>query len=451
MPRPVEKDLQATIDVLSAQKARLEKLRESNEHLQSDMEEMDEFLALRGVVIDEEVDDVDESISTENRPIKSWDEIVAEYAEHPTGGEKLDDLLTKAQLKQCDERIRALNEEYKAIHRLDKTDIAISAVASIVSASVDILLVGIPKKTTEGIKEAPLGNFIRERLEQAFPVDEMERLANQAKSKVPYDAQDNRYTFQYVEGLSTYYHRLLSLGHDPLLGLFVGVHDIVTGKMTTLDKAGNLITQAMPGYADRTEKDIFSALCKQVLHFMSDVNTSMGLPAPLMGLFNALQIGKFGTEEQTIAEIVQGMYFEGYDFVHFVSQTIPVMLAEVIVRLCWALKRLHEGFDIKESIPISTRHAKHPKLGTMLFIAHTATTAINAGNVYFTKNPLAINYPQWIAFAVYSFKQAKWALIDKPNQQDDYVMDALGSETARLLAESQQRLSGVSNNYTIVL
>ncbi len=31
----------------------------------------------------------------------------------------------------------------------------------------------------------------------------------------------------------------------------------------------------------------------------------MGLPAPLMGLFNLLQFGEIGKEEETIAQIVQ--------------------------------------------------------------------------------------------------------------------------------------------------
>ena len=38
-----------------------------------------------------------------------------------------------------------------------------------------------------------------------------------------------------------------------------------------------------------------------------------------MSLFDFLQFGKIGADDQTIAEIVQGMYFEGYDFIHFCS------------------------------------------------------------------------------------------------------------------------------------
>lgn len=70
-----------------------------------------------------------------------------------------------------------------------------------------------------------------------------------------------------------------------------------------------------------------------------------------MGLFNFLQFGSIGKEEQTIAEIVQGMYYEGYDFIHFCSMSIPAMIIEVVVRLGYAFKRIKEGYPLKESIP----------------------------------------------------------------------------------------------------
>ena len=73
-------------------------------------------------------------------------------------------------------------------------------------------------------------------------------------------------------------------------------------------------------------------------------------------------------------------------------------------------------------------HEKHPKLATMLFIGHSATTAINAGKVYFTENPMAINYPQWIAFGKYSYQQLKWVLIQKPQARDDYVNGKINEE-----------------------
>ena len=176
--------------------------------------------------------------------------------------------------------------------------------AALTGAAIDLLLVGIPQKGPDGLTAGSLSNYVRAYFEKKFPPEEMEKLANSKESKVSFDAQDNRHTTEYVQGLSAYYHRLLSLGHDPLLGFVVGVFDILTGRMTTIDKAGKIVSQVMENYADRKESDIFAALAKQVIHFKSDITTSMGLPAPLMGLFNLLQFGSIGEEEQTIAETV---------------------------------------------------------------------------------------------------------------------------------------------------
>ena len=151
-----------------------------------------------------------------------------------------------------------------------------------------------------------------------------------------------------------------------------------------------------------------------------------------------------GEEEQTIADIVQGMYFEGYDFIHFCSLSVPMMLVEVIVRIGYSIKRVKEGYSVKESIPFSLNREKHPKLATMLFIGHSGATAANAGKIYFTKNPLAINYPQWVAFAKYSYKQLKWVLIKKPEMRDAYVRGVLYGEYLNMLDEVDETFDEIS-------
>lgn len=383
--------------------------------------------------------------------VPSWESLCLE-AEAAVGNQcVLEDLFTADELQTNEDAIISLNEEYNQLHRLDKYDIAISAAAGILAAAVDIITIGIPQKTPEGLKGGVLANYVRDYFDKKYPEAEMEKLANSKVSKVPYDAQDNRNTVVNVEGLSAYYHRLLSLGHDPLLGLVIGVADIMTGRMTTIDKTGKIVSQVISEYADRTEKDVFLAIAKQITHFKSDITTSMGLPAPLMGLFNLLQFGNIGDEDQTIAEIVQGMYYEGYDFVHFCTLSIPVMIAEVVTRLGYVIKRIKEGHSIKESIPLSTNHEKHPKLGTMLFIAHSAATAANAGKIYFIKNPMAINYPQWLAFGKYSYQQLKWALIEKPEARDAYVRGILNDQMDAVLASVDTTFLDIAENYIVVM
>ena len=383
--------------------------------------------------------------------VPSWERLCCEAEKAFDMNVELEDIFTDEELKQNSDAIKLLNRDYKTLHHLDKYDIAISAVAGIVGAAIDILMIGIPKKTPDGISAGTLSDFIRSRFEKLFPKEEMEKLANSDVSKVPFDAQDNRYIKEYVNGLSAYYHRLLSLGHDPLLGFVVGVFDILTGRMTTIDKTGRFISQIMENYTDRKESNIFAALAKQIIHFKSDITTSMGLPVPFMALFNFLQFGSIGEENQTIAEIVQGMYYEGYDFIHFCSMSVPVMLVEVIVRLGYAIKRIKEGYPVKDSIPVSLNREKHPKLATMLFIGHAAATAINAGKVYFTHNPLAINYPQWLAFAMYSYSQLKWTLIQKPELQDQYITGRLNEELSEVLLSIDQTFNDFSKDYIVVM
>lgn len=358
--------------------------------------------------------------------VPSWEDVLEEALLNGAAGAELEDLFSEEELQENAKAIRLLNEEYNQIHRLDELDVAIAVIGGLLSAAVDILLVGIPQKTPGGMTAAPLSNYIRDHIESIFTPEQLKKF--EAAAKVPYDAPINKgFTEARVEGLYPGMHRFYSLGHDPLLGLVVGVSDILTGRMTTIDKNGHIVAQVIERYADRTEASVVKALVKQIAHFFSDVSTPAGLPAPCMALFSLMQFGSIREEEATIADVVQGMYFEGYDFAHFCSMSIPVV-AEVFVRFAYALKKFNEGASLKGDTALSTNREKNPKLATMLFIAHTLATAINAGKVYFKKNPMAINYPQWIAFAKYSYQQLKWAMFEKPDARDKYVRDIISDE-----------------------
>lgn len=382
--------------------------------------------------------------------IRPWNEVFAEADRFVSGECDIKSIFTEEELQQNTEAIHLMNIQFNQIHRLDKVDVAIGALAGMVGSAVDTLMVGIPQKTSEGLKAGPLSNYIRDYFDRKFPEEEMQKLANSKESKVPFDAQDNRHTTIRVEGLSAYYHRLLQLGHDPVLGFVFGVADILTGRMTTIDKNGKVVSQVMENYAERKETEIFKALAKQIAHFKSDVTTSMGLPVPFMSLFNLLQFGNIGEYDQTIAEIVQGMYYEGYDFIHFCSMSIPTMLVEVIVRVGYAFKRISEGYSIKDSIPVSLNREKHPKLATMLFLGHSAATAVNAGKVTFSENPMAINYPQWIAFTKYSYSQLKWAVMEKPSMREAYVSGKIYEEMQKVFDEVENTFEEYTRDKIVI-
>lgn len=77
-----------------------------------------------------------------------------------------------------------LESIFSAEELIEKYDVAISAAAGILAAAVDILLVGIPQKTPEGLSAGKLSDYIRAEFDKKFPEEEMTKLANSKVSKV---------------------------------------------------------------------------------------------------------------------------------------------------------------------------------------------------------------------------------------------------------------------------
>lgn len=391
--------------------------------------------------------------------VRSFDELLHQANRKYPGEVGFEDIFTKSELAANAEYIRQLNGEFNAIHKLDKLDVIIPAVAGVFSGAIDCVFGGFFKAAGDANVPGSMTEFVRKLFDKALPPDKIKKL--EALAKVPYDAlnydnKGNVIVGEIVEGLSPYFHHQVSLGHDPILGFIFGVLDMLRGTVTTLDFNGKFVVQAAAGFSDRKAQNLFQAIATVFLHMLSDVNGSssakhggMGLPVPFMALFNKLQFGKVG-DHDTISELVKSMFAQGYDFRHFCSMSIPVMITEVIVRVSYFAKRLHEGHSFSEAIPIGLDHAKKPKLGTMLFIAHSASTAINAGKVVFTKNPLNINYPQWLSFARYSVKQFKWVLLEKPALRDKYVMDIINSEWGELADSIDSMWDEYTNGAVVV-
>lgn len=391
--------------------------------------------------------------------VRSFDELLSDANKKYPNDISFGDILSSQEIADHTAYIAQLDEEFNAIHRLDKVDILIPAVAGVLGGAIDCVLGGFVKSVDGRNIPGTMSEFVSKLFDKALPPEKIKTLEELAK--VPYDAlnydnKGNVIVEEIVEGLSPVFHHQVSLGHDPILGFIFGVFDMLRGTVTTLDFKGKFLVQAADGFSDRKAQNLFQAIATVFLHMLSDVNGSssaknggMGLPVPFMALFNKLEFGKIG-DNDTISELVKSMFYQGYDFRHFCSMSIPVMMTEVIVRVSYFAKRQHEGYSFTESVPVALNHAKKPKLGTMLFIAHSASTAINAGKVAFTENPLNINYVQWLAFANYSVKQLKWGLVDKPNMRHKYVMDIMNEQWDSLYGDLNNLWDEFTDGSTIV-
>ena len=160
---------------------------------------------------------------------------------------------------------------------------------------------------------------------------------------VPYDAATTAATGGLVVGMRAAIHRLMSFGHDPLLGFLVGVADLMHGTGTYVDKTGKIVQVA----SDMEPVDLITAMLTQVRHLLSDVATPMGLPPPL---FSLLQIGHIGSPfalgpsgvKVPWTDVARYMYVHGYDLRHFfVSGIVPATVTAIITGY-WLLDGLRQ-------------------------------------------------------------------------------------------------------------
>lgn len=224
---------------------------------------------------------------------------------------------------------------------------------------------------------------------------------------------------QEVMGLCPLYHRFMSLGHDPLLGFIFGVKDLMKGELTAIDGSGRMIIQSA---ASAESKNLLEAIITVFGHFLSDVATPskngkiLSVPAPLMPLLQLVNEGEIDYKGQklTVAELSKKMFYDGYNFNHFVGMSIPVFLNEILIRICFFIKEII--FDKKD---ISMK--KNPKLRTMLFLSHSIMFSENVGKLIVTKNPFCINYISWIITVKYGINTLKWYTYDREMEKMDYA------------------------------
>lgn len=347
-------------------------------------------------------------------PAKGWEEVLAEAKAAIPEHLDFSTLLSQSEIDIVLQQYSSIGSELDWLSSLSRFDVGLAIATGIIAGVMDVLLVGIPAhpgflggKPSEG---GWLSNIMKEQTGKLFSQDTIAEL--ERAYRVSYDPSTSRNLQEKIAGLGPRTHRFQSLGHDPLLGFIFGVRDILTGEFSAISKDGHLIVQQVADpflQGDHLFVRIFGVLKTQFGHLASDVATPAGLPAPLMPLLLFLQFGKIGNQEYTIAEVARQMYRSGYDFRHFMANSIPVMITEVIIRAGYFVAAIQAGKTLAEAIPLDSSI----KLRRQLMIAHTVATLINAGKVYITQNPLAISWAQILAFLRYLLPELAFLLYGK--------------------------------------
>jgi hypothetical protein len=168
----------------------------------------------------------------------------------------------------------------------DQSDYLPVLLAGFVATLLDVFVVRIPLDGAfVGRMQAgsPMTRWIRQNSRSVHDhyLKDLEKAA-----KVPYDLSVGRA----VDGLSPKVHRLITLGHDPILAFIFGVMDVMSGTGTYIDKHGDL--RRIP--TSMSPEDLIAAFLKVFLHLLSDVFTSAGIQPPLFALLRSQTLRHHG-------------------------------------------------------------------------------------------------------------------------------------------------------------
>ncbi len=251
----------------------------------------------------------------------------------------------------------------------DRLDYGLAISAGALCGIIDIFLVGKPEKS-------PLGDITDKWFENR--TKDFAKLSGwnygkngstssairflETKFKIPYDQRGAGDAGQFIFGLNPTNHHFKSLAHNPtLLGLFFSILDQFTNQSHFVTENELIVLQrADDGFelrgADVISK-LFSAFVNWFGHIISDISGSstskgrgMGIPSPLWSWTNdiiaikrklSIKPSEF---DKFVNDLSLKIFNQGYDIRFQATQTILVMINELVTRLFYSVRRLVKYF-----------------------------------------------------------------------------------------------------------
>lgn len=334
---------------------------------------------------------------------------------------ELEDILSPEDFCTMHQRVNKQIEEFNLRYELDKWDYAIAGSCGLFAAMLDILCVKAPPKPTTKYSEKVNGIFnrwVQDAFNKVLPPDLSKRLseANKIGGADSRTTADLIYSGPKRKIINPENHRLKALSHDPVLGLFFGVWDMIHGTCTVVSDGG---INSFPSKGGRVDGNVFQLIGRMLGHLLSDVNApsskgnrGMGLPAPFMGILRMFE--GIPISDSTFGKQIEWMYVNGYDFRQFVVTSIPMTIMEVMMRAFFVVKQMKQyNANFGETMLDTMPTRLNPRFRIMLAIAYGTSSSINAGKMYITKNLLNANYASWMGLVWNGFFALKWVLLDK--------------------------------------
>jgi len=346
--------------------------------------------------------------------------IYSEANERVSGDIELTTILSADDLADVDARIQNQIEEFNNRYALDAWDYAIACGCGLIASMLDLLCVRAPPKPTVSFTEEVDGIFNKQ-VQKAFNAILPEDMSKKLSEMFPIGAPDSSISSDLVGAaggvLSPTNHRLRALSHDPILGIIIGIKDMLNGTCTVVQNGKIVVYPSFKGVNGET--NIFRLIARMFGHLASDVNApsyrgnrGMGLPAPFMGLLRMLDGIPVG--DSNFGKQIEYMYVNGYDFRQFIVTSIPMTVMEILMRVFYVAKQVSLGKGAFGETLLDTMPMRlNPRFRMMLALGYGTSSAVNAGKMYITGNILNANYASWMGFAWNGFHSLKWSLYQR--------------------------------------
>lgn len=400
-----------------------------------------------------EIDSLTEAINSkkddrklEHRPVlDDWSEIVQQAEKYHPQLVVLEDIMTEQEIADSFAELSQINELFsKKTSIINKTDLSFLAIATALQVTKSLVFPYIAEKFHYGKsfnkadRLAHDDKSIKEAHKQAndkfrdknLKNHETGRWINLLYQTPPYDITKGSKALGINMGGA--YHRLYTLGHDPILGWIFGTMNILTDVITlnnfqsyrVVRNPMRITREIVPMHSMFTEsyeyiKEDFlnlpAAIFAQAQHLKSDGYTKVGLPVPLLSSINE--------------NFASALYKSNYDALCF-ARDLKIVGAsfavskvfDIIITLVHGLFR--RGDEPKDLFEVRTRK--------ILLISNSiasTSTIIHAG---ITSNPKNLDIGSLLNTVTHLFTDIRFIARIKEEFIEDQISDMLQKEIEKI-------------------
>lgn len=389
----------------------------------------------------------------EHRPqLETWEEIVKQANLHEPNPVVLEDIMTESEINSAFEELDEINKQFsRKTSIINKADLSFLAIATALQVAKSLVFPYVADKFDYGKSFDPA-----ERLDHNDKSIEKANIEANDKFRgkhleshgtghwinilyqtVPYDITKGSKDLGINMGGK--YHRMYTLGHDPILGWVFGTANILTDCITFNNFHTNRISRVDPITGGKkmviTPEVVFmgqmfkecydevkadylnlpAALFAQAQHLKSDEFTKLGLPVPLLSSINENFASK--------------LYSENYDALCFARDAKIVGASFVVSKLFDIIITLTHGFFRKEDEDKDLFEVRTRKI---LLISNSIASTSTIINTVITKNPKNLDIGSLLNTITHLFTDLRFIMRIKQEFIENEISNRLMKEITEI-------------------